>query len=397
MPKWNTFDAFLADAAKAPSNQARQQLVDALLAERPAWPWVQGNIATFIYSSFGTKSVALNMDILKGDPPFAPLTNLPGTTLWYVSLSFAHDDLLDYMLAIDDPMTPLAQEKDLIGRVSRHWRTDPRNPLGIHTAQIHVSVLHMDGARPFPDWSAMRRVPRGRVSEHLIDSQALGYTSRKLWVYTPPGYENSEAEYPLLIMLDGQWAVGPLQMPYIADALIKHKRIKPLIIAMKQSGDQEERNKIYVSNDNHYAHMANEVLPFLQARYRVDSQTVGIGGIAVSAVAAAYSALKNPAAFSSLLMISPPLGKGPEQTKLSEYAERFAHAAQLPQHIFQSVGRYEGRARFYKPALALRDVISRRNVYYKFVEAGSGHGLVGFRSVLPEALAWAFAGEAFVG
>ena len=58
--------------------------------------------------------------------------------------------------------------------------------------------------------------------------------------------------YPLLIMQDGQWAVGPLQLPYIADALIKHRRMQPAVIAMMQSGNQDERNREYISNDKYY-------------------------------------------------------------------------------------------------------------------------------------------------
>ncbi len=49
--------------------------------------------------------------------------------------------------------------------------------------------------------------------------------------------------YPLLIFQDGQWANGPLQMPAIADVLIKHKRMKPMVIAMLQSGSHQERNR----------------------------------------------------------------------------------------------------------------------------------------------------------
>ena len=54
----------------------------------------------------------------------------------------------------------------------------------------------------------------------------------------------------------------------------------------------------------------------------------------------------------------------------------------------------EIRARFYNPAIELWRVLSqRRDTAYQFAELGSGHGLVAFKSVMPEALAWAFPGE----
>lgn len=393
MPKWDSFQAFLRDArATTPDN--RQSLVDDLLSQRLDWPWVQGNKATFIYVGMGTKRVALNLDTIKDDPPFAPFQHLEGTSLWYLTRQFDTDDLLDYLLAVNDPMTPLAQETDVVGRISRYWRVDPLNPTRMNTAQMNVSVLRMDEARPFPDWTKFTRVTRGKITEHSINSAQLGFTGRKLWIYTPPDYDDHpRMNYPLMIMQDGQWAIGPLQMPSIADALIKHGQMQPIIIAMVQSGDQKERIKTFVSNDKHYAFMLTELLPFLQTQYRIDSTNLGVGGVAVGAVGAIHAALKNPAVFSHLMMISPPLGKGIAQEQLREYAGRFERAPILPQRIFQSVGRYEARSRFYLPAQVLNQILSRRqDIAYQYAEIGSGHGLVGFRSILPEALAWVFPG-----
>jgi enterochelin esterase-like enzyme len=394
MPRWPTFELFLADASSAASDAERQALAQELLAERSEWPWVEHGQATFIYSG-DADSVALNLDTIQADPPFVPLERLEGTNLWHLTRSFAQDDLLDYMLVVDDPMTPLATEPDIVARVAAHWRPDPLNPLHMDTASMKVSVLRMNAARPFPDWSTMRSVARGRVFEHLIDSSEVGFHERKLWVYTPPGYDGSGMAYPLLIMEDGQWAVGPLQVPYIADALIKHERMQPAVIAMIQSGSQEDRTREYIANDRHYAFLLTELLPFLQPRYRVDSTRIAVAGVAIGAAAAAHAALTNPAVFSSLMMISPPLGKGPGQDQLREYTVRFASAELLPQRIFQSVGRYEARGRFFKPAQTLNGILSTRSdLAYRFVETGSGHGLVGFASIMPEALAWILPGAA---
>lgn len=396
MPRWSSFRAFLDDAAQAESDAARQSLVDALFDERTDWPWVEESQATFVFSRIGTQRVALNLDTIPSDPPFAAMTRLTGTTLWHITYSFAPDDLLDYMLAVDDPMTPLAQEQDISGRVAAHWQPDPLNPTQMSTAQMQVSVLRMPQARPFPDWSALARIPRGRVYEHPVASQIMNYQGRNVWVYTPPNYEGSGMAYPLLIVQDGQWAVGPLQLPFIADALIKHRRMQPAVIAMMQSGSQDERNREYINNDKYYSFLLSELMPFVQTHYRIDSNRVAVGGVAVGAVAAAHAVLKNPAVFSRLIMISPPLGKGQYQDELRAYSQRFAGADVLPKRIFQSVGRYEAKARFHRPAHGLRMILEGfRGVDYRFVETGSGHGLVGFRSVLPEALAWTFPGDAF--
>jgi enterochelin esterase-like enzyme len=290
-------------------------------------------------------------------------------------------------------MTPLAQEKDIAGRVSRHWHVDPLNPVKMQTAGINVSVLHMPNARPFPDWSAMPGVKRGAVDEYLINSRQLGFTGRKLWVYSPPGYtENTNSEYPLLVLHDGQWCTGPLQIPFIADALIKHGRMQPVVIAMMASSTPDERAKEFISNDRHYLFILTELLPYVQSRYRIDPTNLGIGGVAEGAIAAAHAALKNSEGFAHLMMISPPLGRGRFEDQLTRYSRRFEQAEALPQRIFQSVGRYEAQSRFLKPGRELRDLLQPRlGANYRYVEHGSGHGLVGFKGIFPEALAWAFA------
>ncbi|MBL8132434.1 MAG: hypothetical protein JNL42_11300 [Anaerolineae bacterium] len=396
MPGWTSFDAFLADVSQAPDDATRRDLVDQLQKERTAFPWVEGNVATFVYRGEG-QSVALNLDTIPSDPPFMPLEQISGTNFWYLRYPFEPDDLLDYLLAVDDPGTPLAHEVDVAGRVAAHWRADLMNPLRMEAGTTAVSVLRMPHARPFPDWSAMRGVPRGTVTEHTLDSANISMTDRKVWVYTPAGYETSGASYPVLILQDGQWAVGPLQVPAIADALIKHRRMKPAILILVQSATQPaEREREYVRAERYYAFLISELLPFIQTRYRVDMTRVGIGGVAVGAAAAAAAALNNPVVFSRLMMISPPLGKGSYQEELRDVVKRFNGAAKLPARIFQSVGRYEARARFIKPAQALRTILEGTPaVDYRFVETGAGHGLVGFRGIMPEALAWVFPGDAF--
>jgi enterochelin esterase-like enzyme len=393
MADWTTFDEFLA-AAQAALEEERPALVDALLAEQSEWPWISGPNATFALRRPGTSSAALNLDTIQADPPFAPMAHLPGTDFWYVTYPFEPDDLLDYMIAIDDPGTPLSAERDLAGRVALHWGTDPLNPRRMETAQMNVSVLRMPQARPFPDWTSFKAVPRGHVYEHTLGSQEIGFIDRRVWVYTPPGYETSPAPYPLLIMQDGQWAIGPLQVPAVADALIKHGRMQPALIAMVQSGAQDERLREYMASERYSTFLLAELLPFLQTNYAVDASQVGIGGVDLGAVAAAHAALRSPAVFSRLILISAPLGRGAGQDTLRELVARLESSPDLPDRIFQAVGRYEAKGRFLKPARALRDRLSlRRDTDYHYVELGSGHGLVGFRSVLPEALAHAFPGD----
>ena len=395
--RWNSFIQFLCEIYQLPADE-RQRTVDELLTTRSEWPWVERDRATFVYDSFTASSVAVNIDIVNQDPPFEKMTLLDETSLWYLQRYFDRDALVDYMFAVDDPGTPLSQEVDLMDRIGRFWEADPLNAVTIQSTQLSTSVLQMPKARPFPNWGEMSAVQRGSVYRHRFSSTQLGFSDRNLWVYTPPGYRADEGrEYPLLILMDGQWAVAAMETPYIADALIKHGRMQPIIIAMLASGSQSERVNEYVGNDRHYAMLASELLPFLQAEHEIDAVNLGLGGVGEGAVAAAHAALKNPAIFGRLIMISPPLGREPAVRMLRQYAERFRDAPLLPRRIFHSVGRYEHNLRLYQPALALRGILERRmardpDLAYRFAELGSGHSLAAFKSVMPEALAHAFPG-----
>ena len=97
------------------------------------------------------------------------------------------------------------------------------------------------------------------------------------------------------------------------------------------------------------------------------------------------------------MAISPPLSaKGANAEVTQDLNRRYETSPALPKRIFTSVGRYEAKSRFTRPAQNLRQKLAgRRDLDLKFVEIGSGHSLVGFRSVLPEAFAWLFPGAAF--
>lgn len=390
MTNWPSFDAFLKDALNT-AIESRQPLVAELLRQRPAFPWVEGDKATFIYARPGAERVAINLDTIRRDPPFVPMENLAGTPLWYTTVQFQSDDLLDYMVVIDDPMTPVTGDSKIVERVSKFWHTDPYNPARIVTPQMSVSVLRMRDARPFPDWAKLPRVMHGRIDDYPIKSTQLNFSGRTCWIALPRDYDTTFDPLPVMVLLDGEWASGPLQAPSIVDALTKHNKMSKAILVMMQTGEQADRDKLFLANDRHYQFLTQELLPFVQTEYRVDPKRIAIGGMGMGAVAAAHAALKNPILFNSLVMLSAPLGKGKSAAELRQIIRRFDDTDRLPARIFQSVGRYESSTRFKKPARELRDILNRRRneTAYQYVEIGSGHSLVAFRSVLPEALAWA--------
>lgn len=87
------------------------------------------------------------------------------------------------------------------------------------------------------DFYALKDVPHGNVQQVLFPSKSTN-TSRRAFVYTPPGYEkNAKAKYPVLYLQHG-WGEDETAWSnqghanLIMDNLIASGKIKPFIIVM---------------------------------------------------------------------------------------------------------------------------------------------------------------------
>jgi enterochelin esterase family protein len=109
---------------------------------------------------------------------------------------------------------------------------DPRNQ-SISESNGNVwSVVHVSGS----DFMDTTDVPHGAVASVYYRSSSLGKT-RRMHVYTPPGYENGQEKYPVFYLLHGagdiddSWtSVG--RANFILDNLIAAGKAKPMIIVM---------------------------------------------------------------------------------------------------------------------------------------------------------------------
>lgn len=86
------------------------------------------------------------------------------------------------------------------------------------------------------DFYALKDVPHGKVEQILFPSKSTG-TSRRAFVYTPPGYDKSKEKYPVLFLQHG-WGEDETawtnqgRANLIMDNLIAENKIKPFIIVM---------------------------------------------------------------------------------------------------------------------------------------------------------------------
>ena len=109
---------------------------------------------------------------------------------------------------------------------------DPRNTAISESNTTTWSVAVVPGS----DLMDTKIVAHGSVSTVYYDSTALGRT-RRMHVYTPPGYESGKDKYPVFYLLHGagdcddSWtSVG--RANFILDNLIAANKVKPMIVVM---------------------------------------------------------------------------------------------------------------------------------------------------------------------
>jgi enterochelin esterase-like enzyme len=153
---------------------------------------------------------------------------------------------------------------------------DPRNTAISESNTTTWSVATVEGS----DVMDARNVPHGAVASVYYHSSALGRT-RRMHVYTPPGYESGKGKYPVFYLLHGagdcddSWtSVG--RANFILDNLIASGKAKPMIVVMPAghtSASGGGRGAAPAGGppprDEFAEDFVKDVMPFVEKNYRV--------------------------------------------------------------------------------------------------------------------------------
>ena len=153
---------------------------------------------------------------------------------------------------------------------------DPRNTAISESNTTAWSVATVPGSEVFD----VKSVPHGAVASVYYQSSALGRT-RRMHVYTPPGYETSTAKYPVFYLLHGagdcddSWtSVG--RANFILDNLLAANKAKPMIVVMPAGhttttpvGRGAAAPGSAPPRDEFAADFLTDILPYVEKHYRV--------------------------------------------------------------------------------------------------------------------------------
>lgn len=112
--------------------------------------------------------------------------------------------------------------------------TDPNNVYNVRDVASVLNTFTISGEKA--DIYSVNNILHGSITHQWYNSPSLK-ANRRVCVYTPPGYENSSEQYPVLYLLHGAggdeeaW-IKSGRLPQILDNLIAQKKVRPMIVVM---------------------------------------------------------------------------------------------------------------------------------------------------------------------
>ncbi len=225
-----------------------------------------GNMITFRLNAPQADTVVLRGEWLAG---FTSVETLEknDTGLWQVTVGPVAPEIYGYYFIVDGLQV-----------------LDPSNPLVRRDGARNASLVLVPGKES--ELYGSEQVPHGNLAKVWYESPTLGLT-RRMYVYTPPGYDAGDREYPVLYLLHGgggdedAWTTMG-RAPYILDNLIARGNTSPMLVVMPNGnayqaaapGDEPSGTGERPADFNSYRGMfeeslVNDIIPYIESNYRV--------------------------------------------------------------------------------------------------------------------------------
>jgi enterochelin esterase-like enzyme len=247
-----TFGDFITTVNSLPEGD-RQAEIDNFIDTASHFPYTEDTLAHFIYTG-SVSSCASPGDLSGWDPAQAPMLNIAGTTFWYRTDTIENDSRLDYKIVIN----------------GSSWILDPRNPFTCPGGYGDNSELRMPEYEYPIEIDYISDIPHGTLFDTTFYSVLLG-NSREIKVYTPPGYEQSSYDYPVVIVHDGSEYLSFAHMDNTLDFLIHEQLIDPVIAVFIPPVNRTE--EYYTTDQEDFSTFVQEDIgTWLETKYRTKDE-----------------------------------------------------------------------------------------------------------------------------
>ncbi len=338
------------------------------------------------------------------------LTRLGGTDVLYRTYRFRNDLRVSYSFgrnAPGDPHSGAAGQWDAFLADSAAREPDPLNPhrwiIRAHldnpnSPEVARSLLELPAAPPQPWLERREGIKRGRLEAHSFRSTILG-NERPVWIHTPAGYTRSSDPYGLLVVFDGQNALG---LRDTLNNLLAAERIAPLVAVFVDSLGPL-RHRELTCHEPLADFLATELMPWVRETHHVstDPARAVVRGVSYGGLSAAFVALRHPELFGNVISQSGMFQWGPgyvagwDSTRRTRVdwgwlIKQYEGSPKLPLRFWVEIGLHEDIAAFAMTPLEanrrFRDLLEAKGYVLHYNEFNGGHEPLCLRGSFADAL-----------
>lgn len=351
-------------------------------------------LVTFIRRAKEENKYFVIFPMARANPLRHLMSQLPDTDLYYKSYQMRRDARFEYLISSNDSLSAFAvEDPSRKGGWLESLRPDPLNPNRFvepkdtdspGSAEEINSIVELPDAPRQTFVRARPGVAKGNVDLIRYASATLK-NERRLWIYTPPGYDQSREPYGLLILFDG-WQYSQLMgTPTILDNMIADGVISPLVVVML---DHVDRFQELAMNAAFTDFVASELVSWLQQKYHVTKKAEQriIGGLSLGGLAATYTAMRHSDVFGNVLAQSGSFQFRSDDEK--GLIRQFVLTRKLSIHFYLEAGLLETGD---SPSLLdsnrhLRDVLEAKGYDVKYSEFNGRHDHICWRGSLSQGI-----------
>jgi enterochelin esterase-like enzyme len=282
---------------------------------------------------------------------------------------------------------------------------DPANPKAMRDGTRYSSTLIIPGKGS--ELFEVNNVPHGSITKVWYNSPTLGL-NRRMYVYTPAGYEDKTEKYPVLYLLHGgggdedAWtSLGKAN--YILDNLIAQGKAKPMIVVMTNGNPDQTASvtdrkaevinpnirNMAIATEQFPVSLVKDVIPYIEKHFRVipNSANRAIAGLSMGCLHTQIVAMNNPELFQYIGLFSLGLHFNDDLRDVTNkwlvpaYDNNLEKLRANYKLFYIAVGKEDF---VYEGVVTLRKKLDDRNFKYVYNETAGGHTWANWRLYLSD-------------
>lgn len=246
-------------------------------------------------------------------------------------------------------------EKPSVRGDTVHFTIDRLDFTGrISGAAMNVSLIVYNGTtrtftlRKTPELrsSSAPRQATGALEAHVLYDSSY-HRPRRVWIYTPPGYDARRAQpYPMILAFDGDEYRDTMPLPHVLDSLLAVGRAPAFVAVLVDDSLSATRIADLGNAPRMASFLASQLVPFVRRKWHVttDPHHVIVTGASAGGLGAAYVAFARPDLFGNVWSQSGAFWRGADASNDAPYewlTQQVAHSPKKDIRFQLDVGELE--------------------------------------------------------